>query len=151
MKSDGEFVDISAEQIHDVLERHVRQYLAGNLSRPQELPFVRDNRLEIGITRYAERNTEAPHWHSLQREYQYVLSGTTRYHEVIGGAEHVYRAGDFYAILPEICYTQDSIPGTSILFVKHPAIDDKVTCRHCNRENCPGRTESFVAPKVPTP
>jgi len=149
MKSNGEFVGISGEEIEAVLERHVRQYLVGNLKRPQELAFVSDDRLEIGITSYREPTAEAPHWHSLQREYQYVVCGTTRYREVIGGAEHVYKAGDFYAILPEICYTQDSVPGTTILFIKHPSIDDKVSCRHCDRENCPGRGEPFAGPKNP--
>ena len=150
MKGDGEFAGILAGEIQAAIERHVRQYLAGNLSRPQELPFVPDKHLEIGITSYINRTAEAPHWHSLQREYQYVLSGKTHYQEVVGGVEHAYQAGDFYAILPQICYTQDSTPGTTILFIKHPAIDDKVVCRHCDRANCPGRREPFLEPKVPT-
>jgi 8-oxo-dGTP diphosphatase len=147
MKADGEFVGIAGEQIRASLDRNVRQYLAGNLARPQELPFVRDTSIEIGITSYTESTAEPPHWHPSQREYQYVLSGRTSYREVIGDAEHIYQTGDFYAIVPEICYTQDSMPGTTILFIKHPATDDKVTCRHCERENCPGRIEPFLKPK----
>jgi uncharacterized cupin superfamily protein len=146
MKGNGEFLGVTAEQIQAVLELHTRQYLVGNLGRPQELPHVPDEHVEIGITHYVEATPEAPHWHPLQREYQYVLSGLTRYREVERGTEHIYRAGDFYAILPEVCYTQDSEPGTRILFVKHPAINDKVTCRSCDRANCTARVEQFVQP-----
>lgn len=41
------FVKIENEEITVVLEITTRQYFVGNLSRPQQIQFVRDERLEI--------------------------------------------------------------------------------------------------------
>ncbi len=41
------FQSIASTDLEPVLSAVFRQYLAGNLSRPQELPFVQDDQLEI--------------------------------------------------------------------------------------------------------
>lgn len=148
MNNDGRFIGTPGHDIAEVVRRLGRQYLAGNLQRPQELPFVKDVQVEIGITHYEGTANELPHWHTRQREYQYMLAGSTRYRNVITGETYEYRAGDFYAILPEVCYSQESQPGTTILFIKHPAINDKIVCRNCRRENCPARLEPFSQEKA---
>ncbi len=143
MRHNGGFTSVNGTDLEAVLRHYGRQYLVGNLKRPQQLPFVRDDAVEIGIT-YYDKNTEEPaHWHPFQREYQYVLMGSTVYRDSITGHEYRYQAGDFYAILPEICYSQESTAETTILFIKHPAVDDKMVCRNCLRENCPSRLEAF--------
>ncbi|MDQ3704610.1 MAG: cupin domain-containing protein [Chloroflexota bacterium] len=148
MKHNGEFMAVHAADLEAVLRQYGRQYLAGDLKRPQQLPYVKDTAIEIGITHYEGDTTERPHWHPLQREYQYVLAGSTVYVDSITGQEHTYQTGDFYAILPEICYGQHSSAGTTILFIKHPAIDDKMVCKNCLRENCPSRLEPFSTKKI---
>jgi quercetin dioxygenase-like cupin family protein len=147
MKGDGKFVVVLGQRIGEVLEHSLRQYLAGNLKKPQELQHIADDRIEIGLTRYDAATVELPHWHLTQREYQYMISGRTVYQEVLTGRIHEYRRGDFFGILPEICYTQDSDPDTTILFIKHPAVDDKIVCRHCRQTDCPARIEPFSVEK----
>lgn len=143
MKHDGAFLKISGRLLQEALATSNRQYLVGNLQLPQQIDFIHDERLEIGVTKYDQETSEAPHWHTVQREYQYMLAGRTIYTDVITGETLEYRADDFYGILPEICYSQVSDPGTMILFIKYPAMNDKMVCRHCERRNCPGRIEPF--------
>ncbi len=141
MKANGRFISIEAKLIEKALKSHGRQYLAGNLGLPQDIEHVPDKELEIGITSYSEKTSEKPHWHPVQWEYQYVLAGETTYINVITKETYTYRAGDFYAILPEICYAQHSMAGTEILFIKRPAINDKTMCKNCRRKGCPARLE----------
>jgi hypothetical protein len=137
------FQSIASTDLEPVLSAIFRQYLAGNLSRPQELPFVQDDQLEIGITHYESETREAPHWHHVQREYQYMLAGSTIYTEIPSGIIHNYSKGDFYTIFPGGCYGQVSAPGTRILFIKRPAVNDKVTCSGCPQESCSFREQPF--------
>lgn len=46
----GKIVKIENEVIKKSLENATHQYFAGNLSKPQEIEFVRDERLEIGLS-----------------------------------------------------------------------------------------------------
>lgn len=125
----GTFTRIPAEDIAASLEGTTRQYLVGNLARPQELDHVTDERAEVGLTVYTTPTGESPHSHRSATEYQYVVSGWTRYLDVVTGEEHDFRTGDFYAIAPGTTYAQKSRPGTTILFIKVPSIDDKRLAR----------------------
>ena len=142
--NDGKFVFIRSYVVTEALRQTNRQYFVGNLAKPQELPFIRDEQLEVGITCYDSGTVESPHWHLSQREYMYVVSGDITYREVATGAEHQYHKGDFFGILPQLCYTQESAKGTTVIFIKHPAINDKVNCRTCSKDGCPGRIEPFA-------
>lgn len=122
----GRFVTLPSAQIVAALRETDRQYLVGNLGRPQALPHVHDQRLEIGLTEYRSASSELPHHHTEATEYQYVLSGWTQYLDVDTGETHEFRGGDFYAIFPGTTYAQKSKGGTAILFVKVPSVDDKV-------------------------
>ena len=121
----GNIILIKNADIEEVLKGVSRQYLAGNLKRPQELEFVRDNQLEIGITDYSEYTTERVHFHAKAVEYQYMLSGWTKYMDVETGKEYEFKKGDFYCIEKNTTYAQKSKKGTRILFVKVPSINDK--------------------------
>lgn len=138
------FISTKASALNAVLSAVSRQYLAGNLKRPQELPFVVDDKVEIGITSYDSEQRETPHWHSEQKEFQFVLSDRTEYVEIPSGIRHVYEEGDFYAIPPGVCYGQISEPGTRTIFIKHPALDDKTVCRKWPRIDCYYREEPFA-------
>lgn len=121
----GKLIKIEKKDIEKVLEDVTRQYLAGNLMRPQELDFVRDNNIEIGITNYSEYTTEQVHFHTEAVEYQYMLSGWTKYMDVDTKEEYEFKKGDFYCIETNTTYAQKSKKGTRILFIKVPSINDK--------------------------
>jgi ADP-ribose pyrophosphatase YjhB (NUDIX family)/quercetin dioxygenase-like cupin family protein len=117
---------LDATAIQESLQAVTRQYLVGQLSRPQKLAYIEDTDLEIGITRYERADVEAPHWHQRAKEYQYVLSGLTEYRDLGTGESHRYATGDFYVIYPGTIYAQRSKRDTAILFIKFPPGNDKV-------------------------
>jgi len=116
---------INSFDIESALKDTTRQYLIGKLSRPQELRYIEDENLEIGITSYENFQSELPHTHSQAFEYQYVLSGYTVYLDIETGKEYSFRTGDFYRISPGFKYAQKSKPNTKILFIKIPPGNDK--------------------------
>lgn len=118
---------INAEEIDRALGNATRQYLVGDLQKPQPLKHVTSSLIEIGLTRYeGEATIEAPHRHKQAFEFQYMTSGLTAYLDMTTGEEHVFKAGDFYVIEPGVIYAQKSEPGTEILFIKVPPGNDKV-------------------------
>lgn len=118
---------IKNKEITKAFEETTRQYLVGNLGRPQELQHFRDGKLEIGIASCKESSYEAPHYHTQAYEYQYLISGETEYIDIETGKEYSFHAGDFYVTPPGIKYAQRSKPGTTIFFIKSPPGNDKVT------------------------
>lgn len=121
----GKFYAIENDIIRNALKETSRQYLVGNLKKPQILPFLNSELAEIGITSYDDFCSETPHFHTFATEYQFVLSGYTEYIDTDTEEIHCFRAGDFYAILPMTKYAQRSKPGTKILFIKTPSVNDK--------------------------
>jgi len=118
---------ISEQEIDKALQNVTRQYLVGDLKKPQTLEHVPSSLIEIGITRYVDDATpEAPHRHKHAFEFQYVTAGLTAYLDLATRAEHVFGKGDFYVIEPGVAYAQKSAPGTEILFIKVPPGNDKV-------------------------
>ena len=120
------FKKLMASAITDALKGTTRQYLVGNLKLPQELDYIDDSNIEIGVTDYKQYTVEAPHWHKAAFEYQYMLKGETKYLDIDTGEESYYSAGDFYRIDRETKYAQKSLGGTTILFIKTPPGNDKV-------------------------
>ena len=123
------FNELTDSTIKEALKNTTRQYLVGHLKLPQALNHIDDTNVEIGITDYKEYTIEAPHWHKVAYEYQYMLSGETRYLDVDTGEETYYVAGDFYRIEPKTKYAQKSLGGTTILFIKTPPGNDKVAVK----------------------
>lgn len=121
----GNIIKIENKDIEKVLMGVTRQYLAGNLYRPQELDFVRDEKVEVGLTNYGEYTTEPVHFHAEAVEYQYMISGWTQYMDVDTGEEFQFKKGDFYCIESNTTYAQKSKKGTRILFIKVPSVNDK--------------------------
>jgi 8-oxo-dGTP diphosphatase len=118
---------ISGQEIDQALQNVTRQYLVGDLQKPQTLKHVTNSSIEIGITRYEnEGKPESPHRHKQAFEFQYVTAGLTAYLDLTTGDEQVFRKGDFYGIEPGVAYAQKSAPGTEILFIKVPPGNDKV-------------------------
>lgn len=121
----GTIIKLDSQDIRNALQGTTRQYFVGNLSRPQKLQFMKDERLEIGLSSYSEYTHEPAHIHSTATEYQYVISGWTEYMDVETGNVLEFRQGDFYAIMPGTAYSQRIKAGTTILFIKTPSINDK--------------------------
>lgn len=123
----GHIETLPAEEIERSLEHSTRQYLAGDLKLPQQLAFLRDEAIEVGISSYPYYKWEQPHYHTLTSEYCYILSGETKYIDLSDGAAYHLRAGDFYILRRDTPYIQKCKPGCRLLFVKAPGINDKVT------------------------
>jgi quercetin dioxygenase-like cupin family protein len=123
----AQILRLAAKDIEQALSGVTRQYLVGELARPQTLHHISHSVVEIGITRYGPQGgTEAPHTHRHAFEYQYMLEGKTTYLDVKTQEEHVFRKGDFYAIEPGVAYAQKSASETEILFIKVPPGNDKI-------------------------
>jgi hypothetical protein len=123
----AKIIKISGSEIADALRDTTRQYLVGDLQKPERLRHIPSSLIEIGITRYGEEGgTEATHTHTQAFEFQYVTSGATAYLDTVTGEQHVFRAGDFYMIEHGTVYAQKSRPHTEILFIKVPPGNDKV-------------------------
>lgn len=123
------FKMLSNENIEKSLQGNTRQYLVGQLKLPQELEHIDDQNIEIGITDYNEYFIEQPHWHKVAYEYQYVISGETKYLNLTDNSEHYYKKGDFFRIDPHTTYAQKSVSGTRILFIKTPPGNDKISVK----------------------
>ncbi len=118
---------ISGAEIADALRDTTRQYLVGDLKKPERLQHIPSSLIEIGITRYGgDGGTEQTHTHKQAFEFQYVTSGMTAYLDTVTGEQHVFQAGDFYMIEHGVIYAQKSSPHTEILFIKVPPGNDKV-------------------------
>ena len=118
---------ISGQEIDQALRNVTRQYLVGDLQKPQALQHVPSSLIEIGMTCYEnEGKLQPPHRHQQAFEFQYMTAGLTAYLDLTTAEERVFRKGDFYAIEPGVVYAQKSAPGTEILFIKVPPGNDKV-------------------------
>lgn len=121
----GNIIKISNTDILDALKNTTRQYFVGNLSKPQRITFIHDDRLEVGISSYPEFQSEPAHVHGVATEYQYMVSGWTEYMDIETGKVYEFKKGDFYAIEPKTVYAQRVKANTNILFIKVPSINDK--------------------------
>lgn len=121
----GKITKINNMDIKEALKNTTRQYFVGNLSKPQKLLFIKDERLEIGISSYEKYQFEPAHIHSDATEFQYMISGWTEYMDIDTDEVYTFRQGDFYAIEKKTAYSQKIKAGTKILFIKVPSINDK--------------------------
>lgn len=121
----GNIIKINNNDILSALQDTTRQYFVGDLSKPQQVSFIRDKRLEVGISSYPDFKSEPTHVHGVATEYQYMISGWTEYMDVETGKVYEFKMGDFYAIEPGTAYSQRVKAGTNILFIKVPSINDK--------------------------
>lgn len=121
----SEFISFRREEIEKAFEGERRQYFAGDLKKTQKLPFLFSENVEVGLTSYDTFTSEPAHRHSVATEYQYMVSGRTRYLDTDTGQEYEFQAGDFFAVRPGTPYAQKSEPGTKIIFIKEPSINDK--------------------------
>lgn len=132
----GNIIKIKKDDILDALQNTTRQYFVGNLSRPQQISFIKDERLEIGISSYPDCHFEPAHVHTIATEYQYMISGYTEYMDVDTGDIYKFQAGDFFSITPGTAYAQRIKAGTNILFIKTPSTNDKQLVDMIDKQRC---------------
>lgn len=123
-----QFKIIKSKNIEKALSKAKRQYLVGNLTRPQALKHVFSNKIEIGISDYKGGETEEAHFHPKQTEFQLILWGSTEYYDITNNKIHIFEKGDFYCTESNVKYAQKILKKTRIFFVKMPAVDDKTLC-----------------------
>lgn len=121
----GTFHLLTSGEIEKSLLGVRRQYLAGDLARPQNLEHIPDGHIDMGISNYVDYTVEPLHIHSEVREYQLMLSGYTEYYNPETGETFVFRKGDFYVIDPHTPYIQKAKKGTRIFFIKSSTVNDK--------------------------
>ena len=117
---------LKKETIEEALSLSYRQYLTGHLQRPQ--PFLRhiEDDTEIGISYYKEYMADVPHVHTIAAEHAFVLSGSVRCRLLDGsGMELQFDAGDFFTFRPGEAHATKNAPGTKVLFIKVPGVNDK--------------------------
>lgn len=121
----GEIKKISNEAIESVLGNNMRQYLVGDLKKPQELEYIFDNKIEVGISLYKEFTSDAPHVHEFVTEYQMILQGYSEIKDLRTGHITTLHKGDFFVVEKGTPYAQKSAADTKIIFFKHPGMNDK--------------------------
>ncbi len=117
---------IRREDLEFALSKEYRQYLTGHLGRPQ--PFLNhiDDDTEIGMSYYREFTADTPHVHPICTEHTLILSGAIRMRILDGsGEEYEFREGDFFVLPTNTPYATKNAPGTRVLFIKAPGVNDK--------------------------
>lgn len=120
------FIKVTNFDIKKSFRGVTRQYIVGNIKKPQNLTFIRRGDIEIGITSYVDYSEEPPHFHTKVTEFQYMISGWTQYMDLDSREVFEFKKGDFYLIQTGTKYVQKSKKGTEILFIKVPSADDKI-------------------------
>ena len=117
---------LKSETIEHALAQHYRQYLTGKLKHPQpELQHMEDE-IEIGLSHYKEFTPDLPHVHPVATEHCYVVKGSVRCRLLDGsGQAQQFDEGDFFVFRPNEPHACKNAPGTVVLFIKSPAINDK--------------------------
>src|SRR5699024_6016244 len=125
---------IKNETIEEAFQQSDRQYLVGNLARPQILQHVTDEDVEIGISDYKEDSFDQPHFHPCLSEYQYVLKGEIIVFDLENELSYTLREGDFYSVPASNRRVQVSKKDSRILFVKNTSKDDKTVVELTDKE-----------------
>src|SRR5690625_6065016 len=116
---------IKGSEINEALSQSDREYLVGNLARPQNLQHIFDKDVEIGISDYEETSLDQPHFHPCISEYQYILKGEVVVFDLDNMEAFQLNEVDFYVVPNENNRVQLSKANLRILFVKITIVNDK--------------------------
>lgn len=111
--------------IENALNNSKRVYLCGNLQAPNGLQHVPTPAYEIGISDYKTYTCDAPHIHTFNTEFNYVLEGEIKVLLIEKNQEFHFKKGDLFVIHPDEPYIGKSLAGTKTLFSKVPGGNDK--------------------------
>lgn len=116
---------IKNRDIENALTDSKRVYLCGNLHAPNKVNHIRTPAYEIGISDYKVYTCDAPHIHTFNMEYNYVLEGEMKILLFETQQEFHLKKGDLFVIHPNEPYAGKSKAGTRTLFSKVPGGNDK--------------------------
>ena len=118
---------IRNKAIKKALKKCGHQYLSGDLEKPQELQYITDKKVNVGMGYHHFFESEEAHYHTTCVEYQYVIKGTAKYFDIDKKEEIEVKKGDYFIIRENTRYTLKAKKGCQIIFFKNPAINDKIT------------------------
>ena len=121
----NEVAYFSPESLNKVFENNFRQYIQGNLQKEQELPFVYNNRSEIGISVYREFTHDEPHYHDVITETNYILEGKACVKIIETDEEFVVEKDGIFSVPPKLTHIMKVQPNTKMIFFKDHSINDK--------------------------
>ena len=87
---------------------------------------ISDKKINIGLGEHLRYGWEKPHYHTISTEYQYVIRGSAKYVDLELNKEYLVSKGDFFVIYPNTRYILKAQKGCTIIFVKCPAVNDKI-------------------------
>lgn len=137
------FGGIARVEYAEVAARLKHVFLVGDLARPSEHPFVREDRLELILCFYEAGDDGLPHWHRDVTEYEVVVEGSVGYLDVPTGETRWFAAGDLSVVPAGRCVKRLVPHPARTVAIKVPSRPgDKVHCRDCQRA-CPVRLEAY--------
>lgn len=116
---------IRSEDLEQAMSVVPRQYLMGDLARPQALVHLQSDEVEVGMVDYPEAAADDPHEHPHVHECQLVLAGHLKLLNLDTFEEIALSKGDFYSVPKETPHVQKAASGTRVFFFKYPAMNDK--------------------------
>lgn len=116
---------ICGKEIEEALSSDYRVYLCGDLKQPQLLPHLYDEVNEVGLSHYRQFTADQPHYHELATEYNYILSGCSKFFLIDEGKEFILEAGSLMRLPPKTKYASKHAENTKVLFFKSPGGNDK--------------------------
>ena len=116
---------ICGNDLDKALESAYRVYLCGDLKKPQDLKWIHDENVEMGISYYKEFTADQPHYHLHATEYNFILEGKSKFLLVDEKKEIELEKNSLFVLPPMTKYASKHTAGTKILFFKAPGGNDK--------------------------
>ena len=120
---------ITKKELENAFLHEYRHYLTGHLQRPQKHLKHFEDDIEIGMSDYPEFTADQPHVHPTATEHGLILKGSVKIRCLQNDGstteEMKFDEGDFFLIRPGVPHASKNAPGTRVLFIKSPGINDK--------------------------
>ena len=116
---------IKGSDIEKAFGESYRLYLTGHLKKPQPMLGHIDDDIEVGMSEYEKYTADTPHVHPVCTEHALLLKGALKMKLLDTGEEMEFHEGDFFVLRPGRPYATKNAAGTRVLFIKHPAVNDK--------------------------
>ena len=88
--------------LSEALKTADRVYLCGDLKRQQDLKWIHDTGIEIGVSHYKDFASDRPHFHANATEYNFVMDGASKVLLIDEKKEYLftlYRSGLLLSVL----------------------------------------------------
>ena len=89
------------------------------------MQWIHDEANEIGVSHYKQFTADRPHYHTSATEYNYIISGSSKFFLIDVGKQILLEAGSLLRLPPMTKYASKHLENTKILFFKSPGGNDK--------------------------